>query len=241
MENEINLEVIKAEMEALSDAQKKEFLPHFFKTGKGEYGEGDQFMGVVVPRIRQVAKKYALKVKPRVIHELLLSRWHEMRMCALLMMIERYQRADVAQKEQIFDDYLSHTRTINNWDLVDLSAPKIVGEHLLHQEDRSVLYELVKSTNLWEQRIAIVSTLTFIRAGQYDDTFRLSEMLLNHPHDLIHKAVGWMLREVGKKNETLLRDFLDRYSTRMPRTMLRYAIEKFDETGRLYYLKRQRT
>ena len=225
-------------LQALADDEKKIVLPRFFKTGAGEYGEGDKFIGVVVPNIRSVAKQFR-DVDFETIGELLQSPWHEVRMCALLLLVDLFKREKGEGKKMIYQYYLSHTATINNWDLVDLTAPNIVGEYLLDKrgEEREVLQQLAKSSNLWEQRIAVVSTLTFIRHNDYEETFRLAEMLLNHPHDLMHKAIGWMLREVGKRNEPLLKTFLDQYASTMPRTMLRYAIEKFAEDERQYYLK----
>lgn len=229
------------QLEAQSDAEKKAFLPYFFKTGEGEYGEGDKFLGVVVPKIRIVAKQNK-DIPYASIDDLLSSEWHEARMCALLILVMRFAKVDENGKHEIFEYYLAHTAGINNWDLVDLSAPAIVGGYLLDRADeRGILYTLVRSDNLWQQRIAMVSTFTFIRHNDFVDTIKLAILLLDHPHDLMHKASGWMLREMGKRNETLLRDFLDQYAKRMPRTMLRYAIEKMEESLRQYYLKSSRT
>lgn len=215
-----------------SDEEKKVVLPRFFKTGKGEYGEGDRFIGVVVPSTRRVAKEYS-NVSYEVIEVLLESEWHECRLCALLILVERFRK----EPDEVVAFYLGHTGGINNWDLVDLSAPYILGSYLNNTDDRSVLYEMVKSPIMWEQRIAVVSTLMLIRNGQYGDTVRLAEMLLNTNHDLIQKAVGWMLREVGKRDITVLRDFLDRHHAEMPRTMLRYSIEKLASEERRHYLQ----
>lgn len=210
-----------------SDEEKKMVLPRFFKTGKGQYGEGDKFLGVTVPNIREVAKEYK-SVGFDVINELIKSPWHEMRMCALLILVNN-SKNEVA--EEVFDFYLSHTEYINNWDLVDLSAPNIVGGFLV-EKDRHVLYKLAESDLLWDNRIAIVSTLTFIRNNDLDDTYKLSLKMMNHRHDLMHKAIGWMLREAGKRDTQRLFDFVQAHKMEMPRTMLRYAIEKFDEANR---------
>ena len=216
-----------------ADEEKKVVLSRFFKTGKGEYGEGDRFMGVVVPNTRKVAREYA-EVSWEVIEALLESEWHECRICALLILVERFRK----EPENAVRFYLSHTKGINNWDLVDMSAPYILGRHLMQREDRSSLYLLATSDNIWEQRIAIVATLTLIRDNQFDDTMKLAAMFLDTRYDLIQKAVGWMLREVGKRDEHLLTDFLDEHCRLMPRTMLRYSIEKFSPARRAYYMRR---
>ena len=208
---------------ARSDEEKKIVLPRFFKTGKGQYGEGDKFLGVTVPNIREVAKEFK-DANLDVIEELIHSPWHEMRMCALLILVNNSKK-DVTK--DTFDFYLSQTEHINNWDLVDLSAPQIVGQFLLNK-DRDILYKLAESDLLWDNRIAIVSTLTFIRNNDLDDTYRLSLKMMNHKHDLMHKAIGWMLREAGKRDAKRLYDFVMANKSIMPRTMLRYSIEKFD-------------
>lgn len=223
-------------LETYIDPVKREYLPRFFKTGKGQYGEGDKFLGVVVPHIRMVAKRH--KDEPfEVMEELLQSEWHECRLCALLMMVERFKKCDEAGRKEIYRFYLSQTRRINNWDLVDLSAPYIVGEYL-KDKSRDDLYRLADSPLLWEQRIAVVATATLIRNHDFIDILRLSEQLLNHEHDLMRKAIGWMLREVGKRDKGLLVDFLDKHSKVMPRTMLRYSIEKMTDEERKHYMKR---
>ena len=216
-----------------SDEEKKVVLPRFFKTGKGEYGEGDRFMGVVVPNTRKVAREYA-SVSWEVIEALLESEWHECRLCALLILVERYKK----HPEETVRFYLENTRGINNWDLVDLSAPYILGRYLTQHEDRSVLYALAGSENMWEQRIAVVSTLALIRDNLFDDTMKLAEKFMGTKHDLMQKATGWMLREVGKRDERTLTDFLDRHCLQMPRTMLRYAIEKLTTEQRVHYMRR---
>ena len=210
-----------------SDEEKKIVLPRFFKTGEGQYGEGDKFLGVTVPNIREVAKEFK-DANFDVITELIHSPWHEMRMCALLILVNNSKKEVT---KDTFDFYLSQTKHINNWDLVDLSAPQIVGKFLF-DKDRDILYKLAESDLLWDNRIAIVSTLTFIRNNDLDDTYRLSLKMMSHKHDLMHKAIGWMLREAGKKDDKRLYDFVMANKSIMPRTMLRYSIEKFDTETR---------
>ena len=212
---------------ARSDKEKKIVLPRFFKTGKGQYGEGDMFLGVTVPNIREVAKEFK-DVNFNVIEELIHSPWHEMRMCALLILVNNSQKEVT---KETFDFYLSQTKYINNWDLVDLSAPQIVGKYLLNK-NRDILYKLTESDLLWDNRIAIVSTLTFIRNNDLDDTYKLSLKMMHHRHDLMHKSIGWMLREAGKRDTKRLYDFVQEHKAIMPRTMLRYSIEKFDKETR---------
>lgn len=212
---------------ARSDEEKKVVLPRFFKTGKGQYGEGDMFLGVTVPNIRDVAKEFK-DINFDIIEELIHSPWHEMRMCALLILVNNSQKEVT---KDIFDFYLSQTKYINNWDLVDLSAPQIVGKFLLDKK-RDTLYQLAENDLLWDNRIAIVSTLTFIRNNDLDDTYQLSLKMMNHKHDLMHKAIGWMLREAGKRDTKRLYNFVMEYKNIMPRTMLRYSIEKFDKETR---------
>ena len=212
---------------ARSDEEKKIVLPRFFKTGKGQYGEGDKFLGVTVPNIREVAKEFD-NVSFDIIKELINSPWHEMRMCALLILVNNSQKEVT---KETFDFYLSQTKYINNWDLVDLSAPQIVGKYLL-DKDRDILYKLTESDLLWDNRIAIVSTLTFIRNNDLDDTYKLSLKMMHHRHDLMHKSIGWMLREAGKRDTKRLYDFVQEHKAIMPRTMLRYSIEKFDKETR---------
>lgn len=243
-----NIEEIKLELEHFIDEEKREVLPRFFKTGKGQYGEGDKFLGITVPHTRSVAMCH-LDLNFDEIAQLLRSPWHELRMCALLIMVEQvkcsYKRLWLKEhsvedartlRQSNYDFYLHHTSKINNWDLVDLSAPTIVGEYLV-DHDRGILYQLADSALLWDQRIAVVSTIAFIKRNDFADIYALSEKLLHHPHDLMHKAIGWMLREAGKRDKAQLMDFLNRYSGDMPRTMLRYALEKFPENERQYYLQ----
>ena len=227
---------IQRELESYIDPVKREYLPHFFKTGPGEYGEGDQFLGVVVPNTRIVAKKHK-EAELEVVAELLQSPWHECRLCALLILVERFKKAAEYHRQEIYDFYLSQTSRINNWDLVDLSAPTIVGGHLLNRT-REDLYRLADSNLLWDQRIAVVATFTLIRNEDYIDILMLSEKLLHHPHDLMRKATGWMLREMGKRRIELLYQFLDKHHRVMPRTMLRYSIEKLSPEERRHYMKR---
>lgn len=219
-------------LSARSDDEKKIVLPRFFKTGKGQYGEGDMFLGVTVPNIREVAKEFKdanLETIEKMIH----SPWHEMRMCALLILVNNSKKN--VTKES-FDFYLSKTQHINNWDLVDLSAPQIVGRYLL-DKNRDILYKLAESDLLWDNRIAIVSTLTFIRNNDLDDTYNLSLKMIRHKHDLMHKAIGWMLREAGKRDTKRLYNFVMEHKSVMPRTMLRYSIEKFDKETRQELMK----
>ena len=212
---------------ARSDEEKKIVLPRFFKTSKGQYGEGDMFIGVTVPNIRDVAKEFK-DVNFDVIEDLIHSPWHEMRMCALLILVNNSKKEVT---KDTFDFYLSQTKYINNWDLVDLSAPQITGRFLL-DKNRDILYKLAESNLLWDNRIAIVSTLTFIRNNDLNDTYNLSLKMMHHKHDIMHKAIGWMLRETGKRDTKRLYDFVQEHKAIMPRTMLRYSIEKFDKETR---------
>lgn len=228
---------IRTRLETLADEATAEILRGFFKTGPGEYGEGDQFRGIRVPVLRKLCREFQY-AGIETISGLLDSPWHEDRMLALLLLIERYRASDEAGREVLYDFYCSRTARINNWDLVDVTCPHIVGRHL-HARDRSLLYRFAESPNLWERRIAIVSTFYFIRDNDFRDTLTLAERLLADPEALLHKATGWMLREVGKRDQPLLEAFLDRYATVMPRTALRYAIERFPEAQRLAYLRRR--
>ena len=227
---------ITSELQALSNAEKREIFPRFFKAGKGEYGEGDRFLGVTVPNVRAIAKQHK-DIALAEIQELIQSEWHEVRLCALLIMVEKSKKKDEALRQQLFDFYLSQTDRINNWDLVDLSCRFIVGEYLL-DKSRDILYQLAQSSLLWDNRIAIVSTYAFIRKGQLEDTYALSDLMMQHPHDLMHKAIGWMLREAGKRNPERLYDYVMSHRADMPRTMLRYAIEKFSPKERAILMKR---
>lgn len=229
-----NLSSLKQDLTKLKNPAKAKLLSRFFKTGRGEYGEGDIFIGLTVPQSRKIAIKYK-HFYLKEVEQLLSSKIHEYRLIALLLLVHNYKNNEEKRKE-IYNFYLKNTKNINNWDLVDLSSHKIVG-HFLSDKDKSILYKLAKSKNIWERRIAIISTANFIQQGRFTDTLEISKMLLHDKHDLIHKAVGWMLREVGKKDKAVLENFLKRHYKSMPRTMLRYAIEKFPEKERKKYLK----
>ena len=230
----MKLQPIELEIQNKANPEKAKVLQRFFKTGKGEYGEGDIFLGITVPEQRKIAKKF-LDLELDEIQKILNSKIHEKRLITLLILIEKYKKADEKGKEKIFNFYLKNTKNINNWDLVDLSAPNIIGDFLL-DKDRKILYKLAKSEDLWERRISILATLAFIRKNQFQDTLKISEILLHDKHDLIHKAVGWMLRETGKRNKEIEEEFLRIWRKKMPRTMLRYAIEKFPEEERKRFL-----
>ena len=224
-----------AELKKAGCKKDAEILQWFFKTGKGEYGEGDKFLGIRVPKTREIAKKYK-KLTPEEINKALKSKYHEERLCALLILVEKYSRTSEDEKERIVKFYLANTKYINNWDLVDLTAPKILGKHLLNR-NRNILTKLSRSENLWERRISVISTFEFIRNKDFSDTLKISKILLKDEQDLIHKAVGWMLREIGKRDLATEEGFLLKHYKKMPRTMLRYAIEKFPEKKRLAYLE----
>ena len=228
---------ITAVRKALRDAANPKdavFLQRFFKTGPGQYGEGDQFLGIRVPATRTLARQFA-DLPLAEIEKLLGDKWHEARLLALVLLVGRYERGDDAERRRVYRLYLANTDRINNWDLVDLSAPNIVGAHL-EPRPRAPLDKLAKSKSLWERRIAIVATYWFIRRRQFGDTFRISTALLGDRHDLIHKAVGWMLREVGKRDEAALESYLDLHATTMPRTALRYSIERMTPERRAHYM-----
>lgn len=229
----------KAALEAEIIPGKREILQRFFKTGPGEYGEGDIFLGLTVPSVRKVAKLIS-DAPADDIAVMLASPVHEYRLSALLILVENYRRnrKNPVAARKIVDFYLSHTAGINNWDLVDLSAPKILGEYVCASGDEKILHHLSRSENMWEQRIAIVSTWTLLKNGITAPTMEISERYLSHSHDLIHKATGWMLREMGKRGfENLLKDFLDRHAKNMPRTMLRYSLEKLPAPIRKHYME----
>lgn len=225
---------IKKDLQKFANPEKAKLLQKFFKTGKGEYGEGDILLGVMVPQQRKVAKKYK-GLTLNEVQELISSKIHEYRLTALFILVDKYKRSDQKTKKTIFDFYLKNTNNINNWDLIDLSAPNIIGNYLL-DKPRGILYKLAKSKSLWEKRISILATAAFIRNNEYKDTLEISKILLNDRHDLIHKGIGWMLREVGKRNQAAEEKFLKKHYKNMPRTMLRYAIEKFDDKKRRFYL-----
>ena len=250
-------------MLSMQNEQQRQVLMRFFKTAPGEYGEGDQFLGLKVPQTRQIVKEARHQVPLDEIKKLLYSPWHEVRLCALLLLAEEMNaalpkskaskkssvgaetdHAKAPRRDEIAHFYLLHARQANNWDLVDLSCGYILGQWLLYPSadgalpDRHILDQLAASPNLWEQRIAIVTTSMLIRHHQYDDTLRIATTLLTHPHDLIHKAIGWMLREVGKRDIELLRTYLTHHHTRMPRTALRYAIERLSADERVGWMRK---
>ena len=227
-------------MLALANPSEVPGLSRFFKTGPGQYGEGDRFLGIKVPVTRAVVKDCWRSIGLEDLEECITSEYHEVRLAALLTLVEIFSHArrNPALQEQCIGFYLRHTAFINNWDLVDLSCYPLLGVWLL-DKDRTLLYELARSgQTLWEQRIGMVSTMTFIRHGQLQDTFAIADILHHHPHDLIHKAVGWLLREAGKKDADALKAWLEPRYRAMPRTMLRYAIEKFPEPERQTYLQK---
>lgn len=225
---------IRKKLQKVASKEKAKILRGFFKTGPGEYGEGDVFLGVTAPVLRKLSREYdGIGIKDAL--PLLQSSVHEERLLALFLLIRAYSKGDDVVKKKIYDLYLKNTRFINNWDLVDLSAPNIAGSYLI-DKSRKPLYALAKSRDLWKRRIAILSTFTFIRRNEFSDTLRISGMLLADRHDLIHKAAGWMLREVGKRDLSTEERFLQRHYKTMPRTMLRYAIERFPESKRQKYL-----
>ncbi len=223
---------LKKGLRAKASPKKAKILQRFFKTGPGEYGEGDIFLGVIVPDIRKVVKKYSSLELKKVV-KLLYSKIHEERLIALLIMVNKFRSGD--DKKKIYNLYLKSIKHINSWDLVDLSADKIVGVYLL-DKPKSILYELARSKNVWERRIGIIATFSFIKNNKFKETLKIAKILLNDEHDLIHKAVGWMLREVGKRDLKVEEKFLKKHYKKMPRTMLRYAIEKFPEKKRKHYL-----
>jgi len=225
---------IAGELEALADPERARALQRFFKTGPGEYGEGDRFLGLRVPQVRAVAGRHGAAPLATLL-DLLRSPWHEVRQLALILMVGMFRRGDEAVRTAVFDAYVAHTHRVNGWDLVDLSAGPIVGAHLERRSKR-LLTALARSDRVWERRIAIIATSHDIRRGHFDETLRIAALLLDDPHDLIHKATGWMLREVGNRDRATEERFLRRHVRRMPRTMLRYAIEKFPPALRRQYL-----
>lgn len=257
------LESLRKDLSKLKNPQKAQILQRFFKTGKGEYGEGDVFLGIIVPQSRAVARKYK-GLSLFEIETILKSKIHEERLIALLILVENFKRGGEKEKRRIYKFYLRNTKYINNWDLVDLSATQVVGEYLLSHsgakhpatpvnlkpkaeeskldpspakpDQDDTLMKLIKSNSVWERRIAIIATYAFVKNNQFDITLGIASILLDDKHDLIQKAVGWMLREVGKKDQLVEEVFLQKHYKKMPRTMLRYAIERFDEKLRKNYL-----
>lgn len=228
---------VKAALKQFINPEKAAFYPRFFKAGKGEYAEGDVFLGVTVPHQRKIARQF--KDLPFAeIEKLLEDRHHECRLTALLILVEQFQRGDEAKRTEVYNLYLDKVDRVNNWDLVDASASKIVGPHL-EQKSRALLHKWAKVDHLWKQRIAMIATYHYIQQSDFKDTLRLARVYLKHDHDLIHKATGWMLREIGKRDLATLTTFLDRHASKMPRTMLRYAIERLPESRRKSYLRRE--
>ncbi|MBS3124686.1 DNA alkylation repair protein [Candidatus Woesearchaeota archaeon] len=228
------IEQLKQEIENTGDEERARLSARYFKTGPGEYGEGDMFIGITVPQLRAICKRYAA-LSLHEISQLLTDNIHEFRSAALIVLVLQFEKASSEQRKEIVEFYLAHTNHVNNWDLVDGSAPYILGEYLADKE-KALLSTLAQSKNLWERRIGIVATYAFIKRGELEETLLIAELLLKDTHDLIHKAVGWMLREVGKKDQSVLEEFLKRNACRMPRTMLRYAIERFRPEKRKLYL-----
>ena len=228
------LKNLEKEINKLKNKEKAKVYARFFKTGKGQYSEGDIFLGLTVPEQRKIALRY-LGLSLKDLSKLLHSRVHEYRFTALEILVVKYEKGDLNLKNKIANFYLKNTKYINNWDLVDTSAPYILGDYLL-DKDKSILFSLAKSSNLWEKRIAIISTFRFIKENKFDETLKISKILLKDKHDLIHKAIGWMLREIGKKDEKTEENFLKENYKDIPRTTLRYAIERFDNEKKKFYM-----
>lgn len=229
---------IKKEIRGHADPERAKSSLWFFKTGKGEYGEGDKFLGLSNPIAHKIVKDFSKDLSLNDLNKLIKGMFHEERLIALLILVEKFRSASELEQKKIFDFYLKHTKYINNWDLVDCSAHKIVGAYL-NDKNRKILYKLAKSKNLWERRISVISTFYFINNKQTKDSLKIAKILIDDKHDLIHKAVGWMLREIGKKcGQEVEEIFLKQYYKTMPRTMLRYAIEKFNEKKRQFYLNK---
>lgn len=226
---------IKKELRQAASPEKAAILQRFFKTGPGEYGAGDKFIGVVMPDQRVIAKKYFEILSLPETEELLHSPYHEDRMLALIILTFKFAKATAGEQAKIYKLYLKNTKWINNWDLVDVTTPRIVGAYSFYH-DRQLVYKLVKSKSLWERRIAVLATFYYIKQGEISDSLALAKLLLKDDHDLMHKAVGWMLREVGKADQKALENFLDEFAHRMPRTMLRYSIERLPESRKKKYL-----
>ena len=232
------LEELRNDLKKKADKKKAAFLSRFFKTGEGEYGQGDVFLGLTVPESRKLAKKYE-NMEFGDLEKLLASKFHEERIIALFILVSKFQKGTEAEKEKIYNFYIKNRKGVNNWDLVDLSAPKIAGQ-FLENKDKSILYKFAESKNIWERRISILSTFYFIYKGDCKDALKIAYILKDDKHDLIQKAVGWMLREVGKRcSLEAEEEFLKKYHKTMPRTMLRYAIEKFSPRKRKYYLNKE--
>ena len=230
----ISKEVVNA-LKLVATEERRKVNEWFFKTGKGEYGYGDIFLGVTAPELRRIAKKFSQEISLQELTALIRSPIHEVRLCALIILVNKYKKED---SDKIYQYYLKHLNSVNNWDLVDTSAPHIVGDYLYNNPEKSkILLEFSHSENIWVRRISIVSTFTFIRNNEFNKTLEITKLLLNDEHDLIHKAVGWMLREIYKRDERLIKRFLRQNYAQIPRTTLRYAIERMDKEERLLYLK----
>ena len=230
----ISKEVVNA-LKLVATEERRKVNEWFFKTGKGEYGYGDIFLGVTAPEIRRIAKKFSQEISLQELTELIRSPIHEVRLCALIILVNKYNKEE---PDRIYHYYLKHLNSVNNWDLVDTSAPHIVGDYLYNNPEKSkILLEFSHSENLWVRRISIVSTFAFIKNNEFNTTLEITKLLLNDNHDLIHKAVGWMLREIYKRDEGLIKRFLRQNYAQIPRTTLRYAIERMDKEERLLYLK----
>ena len=232
-------EDVKRAMQKVASAEKAKIAMRFFKTGEGQYGFGDQFIGIIVPQQRVISRKFELNLKE--MQKLLESPVHEHRLVALFILIKNNKKLkDEKSKKEIFDFYLRNTQYINSWDLIDLSAEKIMGEFLIDKssKEKEIIYKFAKSESVWERRIAMLTTFQFIKNKKFEDTFKIAEILMNDKHDLIHKAVGWMLREIGKRDQNAEEKFLMKHYKKMPRTMLRYAIEKFDQKKREFYMRK---
>ena len=231
------IQILKKELKEKSDSRQSKILSRFFKTGVGEYGEGDKFLGIKVPVLRQLAKNF-LDLNFSEIQKILQSSYHEERFTALVILIEQYQKGDEKIKKKVFDFYLKNLKRINNWDLVDLSTPNIVGDYLLTY-DRKILFKLARSKNLWSRRVAVLATFPLIKQKSFSEILQLTKQILfeqKEKHDLLHKALGWMWREVGKRDQKFLEQFLDQFAKQLPRTTLRYAIERMPKSKRGQYL-----
>jgi len=229
---------IEKDFKKFSSGKKAQHSARFFRTGKGEYGEGDLFLGLTNPQVKDIVRKYKKEISLGDTLYFLRSEIHEYRSFALEVLKYRYQKGSEQEKKKIVDIYVNNLKYVNNWDLVDLSAPHILGNYLL-DKDRDILYDLVQEDSLWSKRVAILSTFTFIKHNEFDDTLKISRILLNHEHDLIHKAVGWMLREVWKRDSSTAERFIKKNYNNIPRTALRYAIEKMEESKRKQYLRKE--
>ncbi len=224
------------ELQQRKNPEKAKVLQRFFKTGPGQYGEGDVFLGITVPEQRKIAKKY-VNISLAELSKSIKSKYHEVRLTSFIILTYKFEKATPEEQKEIFDFYINHKQYANNWDLIDVTAHKVIGRYLL-DKDKSLLHALAQSDNLWDRRISILATFWFIHKNQFTDSLEIAEILVNDKHDLIHKAVGWMLREIGKRDQPLEEQFLQQHYKTMPRTMLRYAIEKFSSEKRAYYMQK---